>query len=301
MLGIVILNYKTYEKTIECVDSIVLTMKKKYKIYIVDNFSPNNSFEILKTRYINDKKVKVLKAPNNGGFAKGNNIGIQECIENKYEYVLITNNDIIFTDNSIEKMYNFISNKQDVVIVGPKITKKNKTHQQSSVLREKKISEYIGISKYFRKSLSLDERNLNEASKVFSVSGCCFLVNLHLFKKIGAFDEGTFLYNEENILGTQAKTYNYDVYFLPSATVIHDHGSTSGTESMFVNKEFIKSALYYWKKYRGLNRLEIYLLWCYYTIRWLIKSSYSSKLREGWPIYFKDTIRYIFKNMNKKL
>lgn len=47
MLGIAIINYNTYKKTIECIDSIRKVMGTDYKIYLLDNYSPNNSGTIL--------------------------------------------------------------------------------------------------------------------------------------------------------------------------------------------------------------------------------------------------------------
>ena len=51
MIGIVVLNYNNYIKTMECVDSILKNVKINYRIYLIDNNSPNESFKKLKDRY----------------------------------------------------------------------------------------------------------------------------------------------------------------------------------------------------------------------------------------------------------
>ena len=54
MIGIVILNYLTYNETIKCVDSIKKTGYRDKKIVIVDNASQNDSFKFLYDTYKND-------------------------------------------------------------------------------------------------------------------------------------------------------------------------------------------------------------------------------------------------------
>ena len=70
-VGFVILNYKTYQDTIKCVQSIVNTIDTdNYFIVIVDNGSDNESLEVLNKEYEKDDKIAVLDAEKNLGFSK---------------------------------------------------------------------------------------------------------------------------------------------------------------------------------------------------------------------------------------
>src|SRR5665647_304787 len=107
MLGIVVLNYKTWDVTLKCVESIKETDNLPKKIFIIDNCSPNNSYEKLKEYYYNDAMIEIILANDNLGFAKGNNLGIDACIRAGIKKAIITNNDIIFTKGSLVSLYNF--------------------------------------------------------------------------------------------------------------------------------------------------------------------------------------------------
>lgn len=299
MIGIVILNYNTWEITCRCVKSIIETCNLDYKIYIVDNNSQNDSYNSLYKMYGSNCNVSLIKSNVNCGYAKGNNIGIDEAIKDGCEYVIVTNNDIIFCDSAIQKLTEFIESNKHVVIVGPKIIFQSGGIQKSSTMRMQTFLEYLRLKK-ISNNYKIDEENITEATKVYSVSGCCFIMRTKLFKEIGAFDEGTFLYNEENILSLQAYKSGYDTYFLPSAKVIHAHGATAGKQSMFINTEFLKSGFYYWRKYRCLNSFSLILMWIYFTFRWLIKSIYCKDLRTGWGNYLKSTINVLFSEINIK-
>ena len=54
---IILLNYKSVEDTIECVKSLEKINYKSYEIVIVDNNSPDNSYEILKNQCWNSKRI----------------------------------------------------------------------------------------------------------------------------------------------------------------------------------------------------------------------------------------------------
>lgn len=62
-IGIVILNYCTWEKTLSCVESIYNTYLGAKEIIIVDNQSPNDSFLQLKNKYNTNeyKDVTVIQ------------------------------------------------------------------------------------------------------------------------------------------------------------------------------------------------------------------------------------------------
>ena len=59
--AVVILNYNTFEDAVVCVDSIKkYTTCPSYKIYVIDNASPDKSGQLLTSKYAQDDKVQVL-------------------------------------------------------------------------------------------------------------------------------------------------------------------------------------------------------------------------------------------------
>ena len=73
----IILNYKTYKDTLVLVDSLLEQGLGNRRIIIIDNASPNESYEILNAKYGNNGSVDVIYSEENGGFSKGNNIGLR--------------------------------------------------------------------------------------------------------------------------------------------------------------------------------------------------------------------------------
>ena len=69
---IIILNYKTFDETIAITNKLLLDKLGDRRILIVDNASPNESFEVLENTFLNESKVEVISSGKNGGYAKGN-------------------------------------------------------------------------------------------------------------------------------------------------------------------------------------------------------------------------------------
>ena len=105
-IGIVILNFKSYLDTIKLVEALQhQTLANNFHIVVVDNCSPNESFNALKFLSTKHSNVVVLQTEKNLGYAQGNNFGLNYL--NNYVkpiYVAILNNDIILPNDSFEQL-----------------------------------------------------------------------------------------------------------------------------------------------------------------------------------------------------
>ena len=105
MLAIIIINYNKYEKTLECIRTIREGNFKNYKIYLLDNASVNDSYNILYENYKDSSDVVLIKSKENLGYAKGNNLCIKYAEKDGCEYALISNNDILYDKESHQFIY----------------------------------------------------------------------------------------------------------------------------------------------------------------------------------------------------
>lgn len=272
-IGIVILNYRTWEKTLSCVESIYNTYLGAKEIIIVDNQSPNDSFLQLKNKYNTNeyKDVTVIQTEKNGGFSYGNNYGFDYIVKHFPDItkIIITNNDIIFKEGTIEKLVNAFNYSDKVVMTAPSVY--NVTGERTNAPWKKKptVIQEIGLKSF--NGCAYEWSELNENLPVYMVCGCCFAVDRGKFLLIDRFDENVFLYNEENIFSVKIAEKELQIIYCPEADIIHDHGSTTGNSNVFVDKEYVKSTLYFMKHYEHLSNSKIYLLRWFYTLRILAK------------------------------
>ena len=109
MTAFVILHYRAIDSTIQCVSSIKALDGDKH-IVIVDNASPDDTGIRLKEKYAEDNSITVLTAPENLGFAKGNNMGVLWAVNNlSPDFTVVLNDDVEIDSRdfigNIEKIY----------------------------------------------------------------------------------------------------------------------------------------------------------------------------------------------------
>lgn len=262
MLGIAIINYNEYEKTIDCIHSIFETAHgMDYKIYLLDNRSPNGSFDILRREYGENPIVDCFQSEKNLGYARGNNLCIEKALADGCNYILISNNDIIFEEGAIHLLYDDIKSR-DCLLIGPALKTPAGGFQVSVKPAAPSFKQYVFSETYFSNfdwKKKYENRFFSrEFSYVYWVSGAVFIADMNLFKEIGFFDPETFLYFEEYIISEKAKKAGLKLGFEPAASVIHYHGaSTGGSANYFTRLENLKSELYFFKNYRGAPKSRL--------------------------------------------
>ena len=125
-VAVIILNYKSWQETIQEADLCNEFLKIDYQnIIIVDDDSPNDSYEMLSKENVNRKYV-LIKSEENKGYASGNNIGMKYAFNEGYKYALILNNDIIIEDQKlIKKLIATFRKDSSLAVVNPDIYSPN--------------------------------------------------------------------------------------------------------------------------------------------------------------------------------
>lgn len=257
-LGIVILNYNDYKTTLDLINHI-----KNYDeidhIVVVDNKSSNESLKILKKA--NDTTWALIASSENKGYASGNNIGIKYLIDNfDVDIIGIVNPDIKFSNEFIyEIKKSFEKYYKDYAIITGLQLKTNGSISKRAFWKELNFKRLLMsnspilskldnvLNNYIKKKLKEDK----EIITVQVVEGCCFFINANDMKKIGFFDENTFLFCEEDILAKRIKKINKKIGVNKNITFIHNHSTTIKKvfSQVRVTKLILKSKKYLLNKY----------------------------------------------------
>ena len=173
-----------------------------YHIYLVDNASPILMPEICQNYLAKHREtVSFLQAAENRGYAAGNNIGIRQALVDNCEFILLTNNDIVFTSESISNMLVAFKSRK-VGIVGPKVLNADGNIQVSRCAMKTEMREIFQVftvakkvfRRKYRRYYCLDQK-IDKPSVVYYVSGCCFMMSRVCAEAVTPLDEGTILYD----------------------------------------------------------------------------------------------------------
>lgn len=264
MTGIVILNYNDYKTTSEMLDKIK-NMKVLDHIVVVDNNSSDNSLKELE-KY-KSKKIDIVANKDNKGYAYGNNVGIKYLRDNyKCDYVFISNPDILVTEETFKVL---IYDLKRVDVVAPVIKQLGEEIKGWKLPSLKKEINTITSNRLFKNESIYDKDYYKEdLNEVEVVSGCFFGIKDSALKIVNDFDEGTFLYFEENILGYNLKKNNIKTYVDDRVSVIHNL-SVSVDKNVKKYKKYkilMDSLFYYERKVLKSNFVRRFILRVFYCL-----------------------------------
>lgn len=254
--GFLILHYYAIDETINCVNSIKeMINTTNYVIVIVDNNSLNGTGKILKDKYKDDENVIVILNKTNLGFSGGNNVGFMKLKKLKCDFIVMTNNDVLFLTKNFDKKIIEEYKDSKFAVMGPKIydINDNLTFSNKSVTNIKKIKKdlvflhiclmltRLHLIKLFIKKNENNVIDIDEAQKKhFDVvlHGCCWIFSDIYITKFDGIDNKTFLYGEEDLLYIRLKKNNLISVYNPEISIKHlEDVSTNLSEKNFYEKK----------------------------------------------------------------
>lgn len=267
---VVVLNYNDWQTCCNLIDSIYTYDCIDY-IVVVDNNSRDGSFEQLSSKYDGESKLIIIESGENKGYAFGNNVGCRYAIEKLCaDYVTIANPDVLFTEETMKAILCFAKHhKERVGAVGCMMNCHSKINLPTAWKLpgfKECVMENLIILRRILGDKTLYEKDYyqkNEYVQVGAIAGSFFTVNVSAFEDVGGFDENTFLYYEENILGWRLKEKNYRSFILTGYQFDHYHSVSIDKAYKDVKdrlKLAYKSRAYYARQYLKCNKIELYLL-----------------------------------------
>ncbi len=214
----VIVSYKAEKVIYNCLDSLPKSSKK----IIIENSYDKILKRELELKYDN---IEVLLNTNNG-MGSSNNIGIKRANTN---FVFILNPDVIFKENTIEKLISTIKDIKDFSIISPINSNKNLPNFKTK-----------------KKNFELDKKFI----EVDEIDGFSMLINKSKFNQEIYFDENFFLYLENSDLCLRQINKNEKIYIITNSEIEHIGSySTKFDETVDKEMEYIRNWHWMWSKF----------------------------------------------------
>jgi len=262
--GVVILNYNVADDALEAAKSVINNADThSFIVCLADNASPKEGeWEKLKT--LRSEKCEVLSLKNNGGYAKGNNEAIRFLLS-KYalKYIIVMNPDVqILALGTIDRLLNRLAMLPEYYCgIQPLVWTPymgDARYQSVCMMSESYSDVLIGrfhlLKLIFRKRYSrmvlAGHRPYTHEVDFETPCGAFFIMKADVFQEIGLFDERTFLYGEERIIGYKVKERGYKFLLLPSEKVQHEGGKSTTSNAKCIKWASVKI---------GMKSVEVYL------------------------------------------
>lgn len=275
----VIVNYND-AKTTERLVREIYAYSSLDAVVMVDNCSTDDSRERLEALAfeLGRERVILLSAKGNKGYGGGNNLGITYSYETlQVDYVLIANPDVEFSDVLVSRLARMLARHGQLGAAAPLMEDAQFGRQRNgwplhglwgSLARSGPVCRRVlgSLLEY-----SPSHFQGKQAVYVDVVHGSLLMVDALKMLECGGYDEKVFLYQEEEILGYKMLDRGWRTALLLTDRYIHRHGqSISKSYKDVWQRQRIRnqSAMYYYKNYLGINRLEEWIVRIFFlTVR----------------------------------
>ena len=287
-IAIVVLNWRQPKLTVDTINSLlkIKSTNFKYKIFLVDNNSSDNSIPIFQEKFSSFPNIEIIQTGSNLGYV-GNNVGIKSALKQKFDYVLLLNNDVIVDKYFLEELLKGAKLGYD--LVGPKIYFAPGFEYHSSWYTKKEIGNVIWSAggqidwnNIYGSNIGVDEVDHGQFdiinNNVDFLTGCCFLVKGTVFKQIGYLNDKYFMYLEDMDFCQRAKKENLKMAYVFKSKIWHVNSGSSKSGGNLHDYFITRNRLIFGFKYARL-RTKIALI--KESIMQLMSSKSSSWKKRG--------------------
>ena len=239
---VVIVNYRTPQLTIDCLQSLVGEMAHlpHLQVAVVDNDSGDDSAEaipaaIAQAHWQDWASFQALER--NGGFAYGNNAVIKAALQSPQppDYVLLLNPDTLVRPGALRTLVEFLEQHPEVGIAGSRLEDRDGTAQHSAFRFHTFWSELdqglaLGLVTTLLSRWVVAPPIVATAGPTDWVSGAGLMVRRAVFEAVGLLDEGYFMYFEEVDFCRRAQQAGWPCWYVPQSRIVHLVGQSSGVQ-----------------------------------------------------------------------
>ncbi|MBC8447648.1 MAG: glycosyltransferase family 2 protein [Chloroflexi bacterium] len=226
-LSVIIVNYNTASLLRACLSALRQHPLRRgsMDVWVVDNGSQDDSAAMVGEQF---PEVHLLANEVNRGFAAANNQAIRLS---QGRYVLLLNPDTEVFPGTLDEMLRFMDEHPQAGVVGAQLLNPDGSVQTSCRAFPTLWAVFLrgsGLSRFFPRSRALrqylmEDGDHGQTQEVDWLLGACLWMRRRTLDEVGWLDEGFFLYYEDIDWCYRARQAGWQIYYLPSARILHRH------------------------------------------------------------------------------
>lgn len=226
-LSACIVAYCDYEEVCAAARSVLQhTPGENFRLFLVDNGSPDGCGKQLAATDFADPRVTVLPLPQNLGFGKGHN-AVLPRLQSQVHFIL--NPDILIHDDLLGGMAAWLLAHPGAAMATPQLYFPDGRIQHLPrrkptpwLLLARQLADRLPNSAFARADAhyTMQDEDLSAPREIEFCTGSFAAIRTDVFRAIGGFDPDYFMYVEDADL-TQKVLQRGKVYFLPQFAATH--------------------------------------------------------------------------------
>ena len=257
-LCVVIVNYRTPQLTLECLDSLEPEVADLpgTRVVVVEGGSGDDSAAQIQAGI--DARgfagwVTLDVREDNAGFAGGNNAALGPALaaEPAVPYLLLLNPDTLVRPGALTSLVDFMDANPAAGLAGSRLEDPDGTPQRSafrfpSVRSNFETGIKFGPVSRLLKGSVVAPPIRDDTHRCDWVAGASLIVRREVFEKVGLLKDDYFMYFEEVDFCLAAHRAGFECWYVPASRVVHLVGQASGMNSKNDTAKPAKRRPAYW-------------------------------------------------------
>lgn len=239
--------------TTRCLRSIESQMDEAtnsvQEVIVVDNASSDGTVAAVRNEF---PWVRLMSNQENAGFARANN---QAIAASRSELVLLLNSDTEVQPGALSELEAFMNQHPRAAAAGAMLLNEDGSLQESCrpmLTPARELWRLLYLDPLWpRASYRMRSWDNRAPRRVEVMMGACMMLRRSALEEVGMLDEQFFMYTEEVDLCYRLLQQNWELWYVPSAKVLHygQASSRQASEKMFV--ELYRSKVQFYRKVGG--------------------------------------------------
>lgn len=307
-IAVIIVTYKTGELTVECLHSVAAERAQqsqlKIRAVVVDNASGDSAIVAdAIAKYGWSSWVTLVTAPQNGGFAYGNNVGIERAYADGIpDYIHLLNPDTKVRIGAVAKLVDYLEAHPNIGIAGSSFENLDGSDWPIAFrfpslfselqygLRFRPVTWLLSRWTITREMTPVDQ-------PVDWICGASMMIRQAVFAAIGGLDENYFLYFEETDFCRRSLKAGFATWYVPESRVMHIMGQSTKVTNLKPSLErlpgywFDSRRRYFLLSFGLAKAMTIDIVAILAHSLGALKRTVLGRTRTGIPHYIRDLVR----------
>lgn len=286
-IQVFIINYNGHDTILATIRSILSSEGISPEITVIDDCSDDDSIDLLKKNY---PDIEIIRQPiNTKNLNKLRNIGLNRACK---EYLMITDNDIVFKEDCIYELFKLMKMNHNNAIVTPRLMYLSEPER---VYAAGTKVHYIGAAICPNRDLIL--RTFNDKVEQNSGGGI-LLCNRDILLKSGGFDDKLLMaWGDDGEFYQRVLRFGYNCLYSPTAVAYHEFKPFNKKRHYRVLGQVYNRMVFIITHYSLATLILLSPILLFYEIMqigFLSLKGYFFILLKGY-FYFIKNVRYIYK------
>lgn len=193
-------------------------------VIVVDNASTDKTVELIESEF---PDVQLVKNAENIGFGRANNVGLA-LVDTEFAFVL--NPDTLPNDEAVQSLMSTAGSRPEAAILGPSLVETNIA-----------VKVRTGDLWSLKKTVIPPDQEVD----VDFLSGAAMLIRISHFTQIGFFEDGIFLFFEDDAICMKARRAGHTLVYSSKAVIPHAKGQSSPPRAELIG---LKQCHFVWSR-----------------------------------------------------